>query len=175
MHLIEKIKESVLKNPAAPAFISNKGFMTYGQFYSLLSLIAKKLQIAGVKESEVIAVSMDQSAVHCATILAIASLGAVSIPILPDLDKVQREKLINNFNIKAIVLSSNIPDVPLLKNLKLGTLSFKVGEHTLDFLKKMPSKKAPARIALTSGTTGDPLGILYTLAMHRVLHFFLLI
>ena len=162
MNILDKIKEGILRNPAAPAFIYRDRIMTGAQFYAFLSVVAKRLHEKGIVPGDVIGVSMDHSPLHCAVLLGLARLGAISLPLHPGSPLQARTRLAAKFGVKKIVTIDKVKDVEDIEAIRLGDLNFSGEGHTLDFIDYVPDENTPARIALTSGTTGEPSGILYT-------------
>ena len=164
MIFIKKIIEAANKNPAQVAFIFQDKCMTYGQFLSFFALVTKRLVDAGIKEGDCVGVSMDQSPLHLATILGISRLGAVSVPIVLPSPGDQFKTIVEKFNITKIVCAEHIKNIPILDTIYLTGLTFNEDEYNFNFLQYEPKDDLPARIYLTSGSTGIPSGIVYTQA-----------
>jgi acyl-coenzyme A synthetase/AMP-(fatty) acid ligase len=164
MIFIKKIIEAANKNPAQVAFIFQDKYMTYGQFLSFFALVTKRLADAGIKEGDCVGVSMDQSPLHVATILGISRLGAISVPIVLPSSELQFQAMVKKFNIKKLVCLEHIKNIPMLETIHLTGLSYNEDEYNFNFLQYEPEDNLPARIYLTSGSTGIPSGIVYTQA-----------
>ena len=162
MNLLDKIQKGLFRNPAAPAFIFRDRVITGAHFYAILCEVTKRLHDNGIRPGDVIGVSMEQSPLHCAVMLGLARLGAISLPLHPGTPPAGRANLAKKFSAKMIVASEKVSEVEDVKTLRLGGFNVEKGEQILDFIDYRPDADTPVRIALTSGTTGEPSGIMYT-------------
>ena len=162
MIFIKKIIEAANKNPAQVAFVFQDKCMTYGQFLSFFALVTKRLAEAGIKEGDCVGVSMDQSPLHLATMLGISRLGAISVPLIFPSPEDQFKATVEKFKITKLVCADHIQNIPLLDNIHLTGLTYNEDEYNFNFLQYEPEDNLPARIYLTSGSTGVPSGIIYT-------------
>lgn len=165
MNLIEKFRQSFDQNLAAPACIVDGKVMNRLDFLRLVCLAAMNLHRMGVREGDVVGLTMPHAPVHLATILAIARLGAVSIPLHPSLAPETRTVVVKKFGvIKLVALSQeSLPPSSGAVFIHVEELVKPVqGALSLDFIDYQPADDLPARLSLTSGTTGSPNAICYT-------------
>lgn len=165
MNVYKKVMAGANINLAAPVFISTQGCMTYGQFVSLIGLSAKGLHQAGIGKGVVVAICMDNSALHAAVVVALAQLGATSIGIHPQTSTEKLTQTITRFGAQYVVRDNEVPEIASVKNIQFGQISFTEGEHFFNLADHgitEPEAKDPARLVLTSHTTGDVHGFLMT-------------
>lgn len=100
---------------------------------------------------------------HCVAFLALARLGALSLPMPRNLTPEAGRELASRFGVSTVV--SNWPDAPVPPGARLVlldsmSLDGAVPEPDLDGYQ--PDGSTPLRVALTSGTTGARRGVLHT-------------
>ncbi len=157
------------QQPEYPAIIMSDRIITYRQLSVGVGVIAARLQQQGVKAGDVVGVSMGQNALHMMTQLAIAQMGAVSLPIHPAVPAERRHLAASRFGAAHIVSAR--------AEMKLNGFPFiSLAELSLDGRTLAPdpdfcpvTADTPFRIALSSGTSGDPKGMMLThgLVVHR--------
>lgn len=162
LNLLDKIQQAASRNFSAPAFIHDGKVLTYRDFYTLLCAAVKVLHERGIRPGEVVGISLDQSPLHIIIMLALARLGAVSIPVHPVLPQVHREKLARKYAIKTIVSHREENRIDGVAFIKLDTVSAAKGAADINVTDYVPDAEMPFRISLSSGTTGEPKGVLIT-------------
>jgi len=163
MNLIDRFLQVVALNPAAPACIFNSQVISREMFHQLTCKIAIELHARGVAPGEVLGISMNHSPAHLATILALARLGAVSLPVDPNITEGAKKRLMDRYGAQRLVCQKGdlTPKDVTSIALEIGSIDSQ-SKLNLRFIAYWPDSKTPARIGLTSGTTGNPSAILYT-------------
>ena len=163
MNLVDKFLQAVSANPAAPACIFNDQVISREMLHQLACKVAAFLHERGIEQGEVVGVSMDHSPLHLATLIALARLGAISLPVHPSSALPVQTRLLERFGAKKLLCIK----APAIRSdfviISLGELS--VDENSrlnMGFIEYWPDKNTPARLGLTSGTTGAAGAILYT-------------
>lgn len=169
--LLDVVREGLARNPGAPAFVFRDRVLSAGRFHGLYCEAARHLRDAGIGPGETVGISLDQSPLHCAVILALARLGAVSVPLHPASTPEQLGRLAQRFGVRRVVCAAGIADLPGCETIRLERLSLREDDDDAEVSDFVPAPETPARIALTSGTTGQPGAVLYTHGYwaHRVL------
>lgn len=160
--LLDRIRRTAEANPAAPAFIFQGGILTRGQVLALWHETTRLLRERGIRAGDAVGLSMARWPMHCVALLALARLGAVSIPLAPGMSAAERAAVISRFGIRAIVTNWDLAGVPVPILVKLDTLSVRENAPEPDVGGFVPDGNTPFRVALTSGTTGERKGILHT-------------
>lgn len=180
MNLIDKFQEVMANNLAAPACIYNGKVMSRAQFYHMVCQFSLALHQRGVKEGDTVGVSLNHSPAHLAVLLAVARLGAISLPVHPRTPPAGKLRLLKQFGANRVI-TMKVPE-PSEDTAKktpqgielIGLADLKPeGEHKqfgLDFTEYWPKPETPGRIGLTSGTTGFPNAVCYTHEywLHRI-------
>jgi acyl-coenzyme A synthetase/AMP-(fatty) acid ligase len=165
MNIIDKFLEISSVNPAFPFCIFKGQVITRGLFYQLTCKVALELHQRGIGPGDVVGVSMDHSPMHLATLLALARLGAVTLPVHPSTAAPVKTRLMARYGAKRLICNSNTPDLPGIEKISLDELQVDASSKLdMGFIEYWPEPTAPARIGLTSGTTGQAGAILYTQA-----------
>lgn len=163
MNLTEKIQQAVFRNPSAPAFIYNDRILTYRQFYILLCSAARKLHERGIRPGDVIGLSLEQTPLHCVLLLALARLGAISVPVHPLLPFPAKAKIAARYGVRTILARKDDPDkIADINYIGVATLTDERGVPDMNFIDYVPQAGTPFRISLSSGTTGESKGVLFT-------------
>ncbi len=178
-NLIDKFLEKNTTDLAAPACIHDGKVVSRGAFLRAVCDFTAALHQRGVKPGDVVGLSLGQHPGHLAMILALARLGAVSVPVHPRTAMRAKLALLRRMGATRVVVQSlataaegdepaPAPAFDGLEVLTLAELQPQQGQarpdHKLDLrgmLDYWPHADAPARIALTSGTTGVPSAVCY--------------
>lgn len=178
-NLIDKFLEKNTTDLAAPACIHEGKVVSRGAFLRAVCDFTAALHQRGVQPGDVVGLSLGQHPGHLAMILALARLGAVSVPVHPRSPMRAKLALLRRMGATRVVVQSlaaapeakDVPPPPPIEGLEviaLSDLQPKAGDaradHKLDLrgmLDYWPPANAPARISLTSGTTGVPSAVCY--------------
>ena len=136
--------------------------MSYRLLLAYLSNTVRYLHGKGIVSGLTVGVAMSQSPVHLLVLLALARLGALIVPVSPFLRPDDRAELFRKLAIGTVVTDD--PDWAMegARVVELRTMSADGDEKALDISGFTPDAATPMRIALTSGTTGVPKGVLQT-------------
>jgi acyl-coenzyme A synthetase/AMP-(fatty) acid ligase len=180
MNLIDKYLEATAGNLGAPVCIFEGKAMSRAQFLHMVCDFAHALHERGVKPGETVGLSLNHSPAHLAAILALARLGAISLPIHPRSPPRGKLRLLKQFGARRVVTmaapadaAENRPRAAEVELIRINELKPK-SERKADDLRGMldywPTPETPGRIGLTSGTTGFPNAVCYTHAywLHRI-------
>ena len=160
--LLEQFDQIAKQQPAAPAFVHDRQILSYGQARRLVDALALALLQRGIQPGQTVGLSMVQAPLHCIALLALARLGAISLPLSPLVGLDHQIALCRRYGVQTIVSSWDRVAIDGVHTLKLESLS--LGDAPLDTgpLTFVPTPDTPLRYALTSGTSGVPKGILHT-------------
>lgn len=160
--LIASLQAGASINPAAPAIIASDGIVSHGQLLSLVGAAARRLYEDGVRPGDILGVSMQQGPLHCVAVLALARLGVISVPFAPDMAPAARDRLMATCGIRSML--SSWPATPRLpfRVLMLDTVTARPQDADLDFIDFRPTASTPLRVALSSGTTRVPRGVMHS-------------
>lgn len=192
-NLIDKYLEKNTQNLAAPACVFEGKVISRGALLRAVCDFTAALHQRGVQPGEVIGLSLGQHPGHLAMILALARLGAVTLPVHPRTPMRAKRALLERMGASRVIVqrlaapaegqtpgaaAPAVADVDGLDVISLADLQPQEGQtrshHGLDLrgmLDYWPSDDTPARLALTSGTTtGVPSAVRYDHAywVHRV-------
>ena len=171
MNLVDRFLQVVALNPAAPACIFNSQVISREMFHQLTCKIAIELHGKGIVPGEVVGLSMAHSPTHLATMLALARLGAVSLPVHPAMASLANKRLMDRYGARRLVCQKGSLSPKEVEQIPIDIDSVEADSKLdLRFIPYWPEPKTPARIGLTSGTTGVPNAILHTHEywLHRI-------
>ena len=160
--LLERVLASVDRTPEAPAVIAADTPVSYRHFRALIARAVTHLRQQGVKPGDVVGLSMAQTPLYLLVFLALGWIGALVVPIGRALRPPERDELIRKFSVGALV-TERLEVVPASCRLvQLQSLETRGRETMIDAGEPGFGPDTPLRIALTTGTTGTPRGVLQT-------------
>ena len=165
-NVVEQIFVRARAHPASPAIITQEQVITYGRVRVAVGVVAAHLQQNGVTRGQVVGVSMAQNPLHIFTLLALAQLGAVSLPLHIAIPAGRRSLAAQRFGVSCVVSGRNDLSLDGVAFISLAGLS--LDGQTPPPLAEVQSlnTESPFRIAISSGTSGDPKGMVIT---HRMM------
>ena len=157
-NITQVIETRALQHPAALALILPDRLVSYRELVSAVHVIARQLLASGVQPGQVVGVSMGQTALHLTALLAIARIGAVSVPVHPALTLERRELAARRFGASAIVSGRSDLRIEGLPFIMLRAVDLAASAPTPPPVRTRAHD--PCWISLSSGTSGDPKGVL---------------
>ncbi|WP_027795149.1 class I adenylate-forming enzyme family protein [Paraburkholderia acidipaludis] len=148
------------RHPAAPALILSDRVISYREMMAAIHANAWELLNQGVRPGQVLGVSMLQTPHHLVTLLAIALIGAVSVPVHAALPAERRYLAARRFAVSAIVSGRSDQQLEGIPFILLKPIDLTAAVPPLP-----PSTTQPGdlcRLVLSSGTSGDPKGVMCT-------------
>jgi carnitine-CoA ligase len=181
----ELLERCAAKRPDHPYCISDDTKLTYELLDKKVNQVGNALLDRGLGKGQRVAVMLAHHVDHILTILALAKIGAVLVPINVELKGVALEYIIKNSEVNAIIADRLFSD-QLLEVLSNCIVPLVVWRHGMpgeaepgwtDFEVLLHGKECPppvkvetndlVAICYTSGTTGSPKGVLITDKMYR--------
>lgn len=156
------VYEPAQRSPDQPAIITRTGEVySFAQTAHAVGQLARHLRTRGVHPGQVVGVSMGGHSLHLLTLLALAQIGAVSLPLHPAAPAERRALAVRKFSATCVV-SEN-------RELAVDGLGFLCLDHT-EFRGDGPSDTAahpvapddPMHILVSSGTSGDPKAMIWS-------------
>ncbi len=162
MNIVEPFVRQALADPARPALVIGDATVSYGQLLVYVRRLAARLQDLGLQPGERVAVSSGATAGNMALALAVAHVGAVSVPLEPNTPAQHYGAMVERLGVNYIVHSQ-------AQDMAIAAASLKA-QFRFDWLMGTAPEKpqvriadvapgTPWRIVLSSGTTGLPKGI----------------
>lgn len=157
------IEEKVECIPNNLAIVDDNNSLTYSDLNKAANRFAHYLIYRGVKNNDIVAISMERSVEMIINILGILKAGAAYLPIEVDVPQNRRKELLTDSNAKLCILDS-------IENLNFGIEEeqYIFYESIKNLVKNYPSinpriaKKTDDLVSVffTSGSTGKPKGVL---------------
>lgn len=181
--LKEKLKASVIKYGNCPAvgFVDETPY-TYSQFYQRVEAVVAMLEQQGIKQGDRVAILSLNCPNWGIAYFAIAFMGAVVVPILPDFHKNEIENVLNHSETKFLFVSESlyrritethldyVKQISLIEDFSLvpfgtNTKDLKnivsaFDETAVPVREYDPQPEDLASIIYTSGTTGKSKGVM---------------
>lgn len=160
--LLDRIFNCVERGPAHVAIIAEGRVVSYRQLLALVSKTGRMLHERGVRAGDVVGLAMGQSPLQLVAFLALARLGAVSLPQYPNLPPDIRARPLHRFGARWVVAEAAYPAAGSIPVIVLANLYARGDESDFAFTDFVPALESPLRIALTSGTVGPQKGLMHT-------------
>jgi acyl-coenzyme A synthetase/AMP-(fatty) acid ligase len=162
MNIVEPFFRRALMQPDAPALISGDRVVTYGRLMNDVITVADRLCEEGVRPKDVVALVAVDLLPHVLFTLAIARVGAISVPVWNDgplkahtfADQCGAAFVVHN---KPAPLRMQSPDRKQLSLQDLAAVKPTIARPTV-----MSEPSDAFRISFSSGTTGRPKPIAFT-------------
>ena len=135
------------------------GGATFRDLRVLVGSAMRGLHGAGVKPGDVVGLAMPQSPVHVILLLALARLGAITLPLPWSSGDAEREAIARRFGARRVVSGHERCGVPGLPLAVVKSISARGDEGDFDTWPFVPQPHTALRIALTSATVGERRGI----------------
>lgn len=145
MNYIEFFKKSVQKNANKIALVYKDKKISYDELDILSSKVADKLHKMGAKKGDFIAVFLQRSIEYVASYLGILKAGMVVVPLSLKYPQQRVDFIQKNCNAFAIIKEDFFKDI-----------------DEFEFFEDLGTNSDPALLLYTSGSTGNPKGILHT-------------
>jgi len=163
--LRDLVHRSYTKFPSLLAFQIKKNGdyrkYSFGKAYELISALSSYLLANGIKKGDRVAILSENRPEWGIAYFSIVSIGAIAVPLDALLTKEEIGMLLSDSGAKLVLISDN-----LQKKHQFSLKSFSLEEiETLELKFRPEAKVVPedlASIVYTSGTTGNPKGIMLT-------------
>ena len=174
LNLLERVRMECDEHPAAIAIDSGNCRISYGELATQIAIIAETLKRAGCAPGEVIAVIIPDRAVLIAAMLAIFEAGCIFVPISDGAPPQRSIRLLKWLRPKLLLTIESVrgsvdsvarlgAETPVLSLIANGTADarphYDNASETI-----LPNASAPAYVYFTSGSTGEPNGIVGSLS-----------
>jgi acyl-CoA synthetase (AMP-forming)/AMP-acid ligase II len=164
MNAASIVYEQASLRPTSAAFITNRQIITYADARRIVSILAHYLRRRGIEAGQVVGVTMAHRPLHLLTLMALAQLGAVSLPLHPSVPKDRRLLAARRFGASVVVSGRSEFALEGLGFIGLNEVTFESGSPE-DVAIHPVTGDAPMRILISSGTSGDPKGMVLTHAI----------
>lgn len=120
---------------------------TYNELDILSNKVSDKIHKLGIDKNSYIAINMDRKMEYIAAYIGILKAGCVAITLVPEYPKDRVEFILNNSDSKLMITDDFFSDI-----------------DQYDKFIDLADDSSPALLVYTSGSTGNPKGIVYTVA-----------
>ncbi|MBP2329728.1 amino acid adenylation domain-containing protein [Kibdelosporangium banguiense] len=155
-------------NPDAVAAVCRGVEMTYGELDRKADLLAAHLRTRGVQHEQIVAIAMDRDLDTLVAMLGVLKAGAAFAMIDPSLPVKRLEYILSDTKASLVIARSSTVD-KLPEPAGWSVVLADAGEATVEPLAEWATQDSLAYVLYTSGSTGQPKGVLIE---HRALRCF---
>ena len=169
--LIERLQQRLQVNADHPALNLNGQRISYAQLHAQAAAIQQLLPVSSVDaDPPVIGVCLGKSAALYASVLAVFGYGAVYLPLDPAHPAERLRYILKSAGASLLLHDGQVPvDDLAVKSLDLRQLPAALAQPLPSLLRQRPAPDAPCVAIYTSGTSGQPKGVL--LSQRNLSHF----
>lgn len=164
------------KNNNSLVFAGEKA-KTYGELKSDVERLGNQLRMMGIQRGTKVAILSTNMPNWGVAFFAIASVGAVAVPILPDFHTNEIRNILQHAEVEAVFVSDSLmsklepEEYPLMKIIRIENFrevnsedypSFSTNERSVAFEYENVEEDDLLSIIYTSGTTGKSKGVMLT-------------
>ncbi|MGD9929102.1 MAG: AMP-binding protein [Mangrovibacterium sp.] len=164
------------KNNNSLVFAGEKA-KTYGELKSDVEQLGNQLRMMGIQRGTKVAILSTNMPNWGVAFFAIASVGAVAVPILPDFHTNEIRNILQHAEVEAVFVSDSLmsklepEEYPLMKIIRIENFrevnsedypSFSTNERSVAFEYENVEEDDLLSIIYTSGTTGKSKGVMLT-------------
>ena len=163
--IAQLFEEQVEKTPNSYAVIFKDKKLTYDELNKKANQLAWYLKNQGVKEHDIIGISMNRSSEILLCMIAILKLGAAYLPIDPTYPEHRVEYIINDSKVRIILTKNNLINVfsKMANVIAVDLEDSPIYNSDLTYnLGNLGSADNLAYLIYTSGSTGNPKGVMLT-------------
>ncbi|WP_445374214.1 amino acid adenylation domain-containing protein [Photorhabdus tasmaniensis] len=155
-------EQQVEKTPAATALIAGNKTLSYAELNALANQLACQLIEQGICPDDHVAILLERSVELVVSQLAILKVGAVYVPVDPNVPNERKSWLINDCAAKLLLtdMQTEIPADLVVPRLRLTRETEPIRGEDIGNLDLLGSSVEPAYIMYTSGSTGTPKGVI---------------
>ncbi|MPR03594.1 non-ribosomal peptide synthetase [Pseudomonas sp. MAFF 212408] len=170
VRMIERLQASLQAFAQRPALNIAGSVLTYRQLHVQALSIQQRLAplLEGIETPAVVGVCLEKSAGLYASILAILGCGAVYLPLAPDHPPQRQRAMLQSTGAAVLLDDGRHPLRDHFVTLNVGTVDPAQADTTQPLMRQRPGVDAPCMVLFTSGTTGQPKGVL--LSQYNLAH-----
>ncbi|MCB9906316.1 MAG: AMP-binding protein [Planctomycetes bacterium] len=179
MSLWKLLEEGVAQDPSAPAIASGEPALSYAELRARIVRLARELTLLGVEVGDRVAILAGNGCPFLEAYFACAGLGAILVPLGTRLAPAEWRMLLIHSEAKWLLVGDGWTDaakrIPLPDTTRIADLRSGAGPRLQPWGQTPPalpasnrwiardvSAETVAQIYYTSGTTGDPKGVMLT-------------
>ncbi|NVZ23831.1 non-ribosomal peptide synthetase [Pseudomonas costantinii] len=169
--MIERLQASLHTFAERPALNIAGSVLTYRQLQIRALSIQQRLRtlLEGIETPAVVGVCLEKSVDLYASILAVLGCGAVYLPLAPDQPPNRQQAMLASTGASVLLDDGQHPLRDHFVTLNVGNVDAMHADTSSPLMQDRPCIEAPCMALFTSGTTGQPKGVI--LSQGNLAHF----
>lgn len=162
MNIAQVIEQQARMRPHAVALIEGDMLLSYGALGAAVRNAAAWLRREGIAPKDFVGITMGQSAAHLIVVLALARLGAVSVPVHSSFPPETRRALCERYRVRVLISNRSGVAPEGVSQLLVDPSVFRPTAGAGEPVPVTGGDQDIWRLGLSSGTTGVPKAIAIT-------------
>ncbi|WP_201196515.1 non-ribosomal peptide synthetase [Pseudomonas fluorescens] len=169
--MIERLEQRFIQSASRPALCIAGTSLSYGELHARSRAIAQRLQplLEAHDQPWVVGICLSKCSALYAGILAILGCGAVYLPLEPSHPVQRQQYILSDAGAVLLLHDGQHPLADRMPDLDICALDLEHVDLDQPLMRRRPALEAPCMALYTSGTTGQPKGVL--LSQANLAHF----
>jgi acyl-CoA synthetase (AMP-forming)/AMP-acid ligase II len=156
LNVVDGIFHNARRRHSDPAIVDGTRTLTYGELATLIRKTAGRLAAVGTRPGDIVGVALGDNTEHIVSLLAIASLGAIILPMDVRWTVEEKRRVAAHFGASFVLVETE--RLPGIKTVPIDEAWHRAVAAQDESVGLVRRREQPLVLSLSSGTTGTPKG-----------------